>query len=248
MCKRDNLSGIKKEKSIIKSILFAVFCIFYYGALLVACPGEANASPVISIDNEVHDFGTILEGIVITHDFIIENKGNEPLLIPRVRSVCACAVADYSKELLPGQKGSITVEFDSNLSGGMTVNHKIRVETNDPGKTKFDLAITGHVDPIAIITPERAILTGDAGEEIKAELTITSDARNPFRIISAEPKMGADISCSLKEIDSSKPIKYLLTVKNIRKEKGKYRDYITLKTDSDVRPVISIKVQGDIQD
>jgi hypothetical protein len=248
MCNRDNLSAMKKEKSIIKSILFAVLCIFYYGAFLVTCSGAANASPVVSIDNEVHDFGTILEGIVLTHDYIVENKGNEPLLIPRVRSTCACAVADYSKEILPGQKGSITVEFDSKGSGGMNVDYKIRVETNDPGKSAFDLTITGYVDPIAIITPERAILTGNVGEEIKTELTITSDARDPFKIISAEPKMGIYISCSFKEIDGSKPIKYLLTVKNIRKEKGTYRDYITLKTDNDVRPVISIKVQGDIQD
>jgi hypothetical protein len=130
----------------------------------------------------------------------------------------------------------------------MTVDYKIRVETNDPGKGAFDLALTGHVDPIAIITPERAILAGSAGGEIKTELTITSDAGNPFKIISAEPMTGKDMSFSLKEIDGSKPIKYLLTVKNIKKEKGTYRDYITLKTDSDVRPVISIKVQGDIQD
>ncbi len=248
MYNRDNLSAMKREKSIIKSLPFAVLCIFYYGALLVTCPGKANASPVVSIDNEVHDFGTVLEGIVITHDYIVENKGNDPLLIPRVRSTCACAVADYSKEVLPGRKGSITVEFDSKGSGGMTVDYKIRVETNDPGKGAFDLTLTGHVDPIAIITPERAILTGNAGEEIKTELTITSDARNPFKIISAGPMTGKDISFSLKEIDGSKPIKYLLTVKNIRKEKGTYRDYITLKTDSDVRPAISIKVQGDIQD
>lgn len=247
MCKRDNISGIKKEKSIIKSILFAVLCIFYYGALLVAYSGEANASPVISIDNEVLDFGAMLEGTVITHNFIVENKGNEPLLIPRVRSNCACAVADYSKEVLPGKKGSITVEFDSKGSGGMTVDYKIRVETNDPKKGEFDLTIAGHVDPVAIITPETAILAGNVGEEIKTELTITSDARNPFKIISAESKMGGNISCSLKEIDGSKPIKYLLTVKNIRKEKCKYRDYVYLKTDSDISPGISIRVKGEIQ-
>ena len=88
MYKRDSLSGINKEKSIINGIRFAVFCIFYYGALLITYSGEANASPVISIDNEVYDFGTILEGIILTHDFIIENKGNEPLLIPRARSTC----------------------------------------------------------------------------------------------------------------------------------------------------------------
>ena len=237
MRKRDNISGM----------LFAVLCVFYYGAVLVAYPGEANASPVISIDNEVHDFGTILEGILITHNFIVENKGNEPLLIPRVRSVCACAVADYSKEVLPGQKGFITVEFDSKGSGGMAVDHKIRVDTNDPGKGEFDLTVTGHVDPIAIITPERATLTGNEGEEIKTEILITSDARNPFKIISAEPKMAGNISCSLKEIDGSKPIKYLLTIKNIRKEKCKYRDYVYLKTDSDVRPGISINVKGEIR-
>lgn len=246
MYKGDNLSGINKGKSIIKGICFAVFYILYYVALLAAYPGEANASPVILIENEVYDFGTILEGIVLTHGFIIENKGNEVLLIPRVRSTCACAVADYSKEVLPGQKGSITIEFDSNGSGGMTVDYKIHVETNDPEKGEFDLTIAGHVDPIAIITPERAILKGNMGEEIKAELTVTSDARRPFKVISAEPRIGKDISCSLKEVDGSKPIKYQLIIKNIRKERGKYRDYITLNTDSDLRPVITIKVRAEI--
>jgi hypothetical protein len=245
--KINNLSCIKKEKSIIKGIRFTIFCIFYYCAFLVAYSGKANASPVISVDNEDYDFGTILEGKVITHDFIIENKGNDILLIPRARSTCTCAVADYSKEVLPGQKGSITVVYDSKGSGGMTVDYKIRVETNDPGKGKFDLSIAGNVDPIAIITPERAILAGKAGEEIKTELTITSDARKPFKIFSAEPKIGENISCSLKEVDSSRPIKYLLTIKNIRKEKGKYRDYVYLKTDSDITPGISIKVKGEIR-
>lgn len=248
MYKRDSLSGINKEKSIINGIRFAVFCIFYYGALLITYSGEANASPVISIDNEVYDFGTILEGIILTHDFIIENKGNEPLLIPRARSTCTCAVADYSKEILPGQKGFITVVYDSKGSGGMSVNYEIRVETNDPRKGEFDLIITGHVDPIAIIKPERVILRGNAGEEIKTELIITSDARKPFKVFSAEPKIGENISCGIKEVENSEPMKYMLTVKNTRNEKGKYRDYIYLKTDSDIRPVISIKVQGVVLD
>ncbi len=245
MHRRVDPACINNIKGIIKNKFIAVLFIFYC-ALIVACPCEANAAPVISVDNEVYDFGTILEGIVLTHDFIIENKGDSPLLIPRVRSTCTCAVADYTREVLPGQKGSITVEFDSKGSGGSTVSYKIRVDTNDPLKGNFDLVIAGHVDPIAIITPERAILSGNTGEDIKTELTITSDARKPFKIISAEPRIGEDISCSIKEIDSREPVKYLLTIKNIRQEKGKYRDYIYLETDSDISPGISIRVNGEI--
>ena len=48
------------------------------------------------------------------------------------------------------------------------MDYKVRGETNDPDHEHFDLTITGHVDPILIIEPEKVVLTGNAGEKIAA--------------------------------------------------------------------------------
>ncbi len=225
--------------------MFAVSGIFYYGALLFGFSVDAGAAPVLYIEKDVYNFGAILEGTIITRDFIIENKGDEPLLIPRVRSNCACAVADYTEEILPGEKGSVTLEFDSKGSNG-TVNYKIRGDSNDPNNEHFDLTIAGHVDPVLIIEPRSMTLTGNEGENIEAEIFITHDKRHPIKVISAESKKG-NISVELEQIEDLEQKKYKVKVTSLKKEKGKYSDYVYLKTDSDIYPDKQIRVKVDIR-
>jgi hypothetical protein len=236
---------IKKDKSCLKRIIPLALFIFCYGFMLTAYSCEANASPAAFIEKKVYDFGTILEGKQMPHDFILENRGTEILKILKVRSNCACAVADYSEEIKPGQRGKISVVFDSKGSDGK-VNHKVRVETNDPEQGTFDLSVQGHVDPVMRIEPKKVTLEGNAGEKIEYEVIITSDPRHHFKITSVTSKKGK-ASCSFKELDDPESSKYLLTITNLIREKGKYRDYVYLKTDSDVRPGISIMVKGDIR-
>ncbi len=236
---------MKKVKKYLHRIVFAVSCLFYYGVLLLGFSVEAGAAPVLYIEKDTYDFGTILESTVITRDFIIENKGDEPLLIPRVRSNCACAVADYTEKIMPGEKGVVTLEFDSKGSSG-TVDYKVRGDSNDPNKESFDLSIKGNVDPILIIEPTRVTLEGNEGENLKAEIFISHDRRHPLNVLSAESKKG-NIAVKLEEIESSEPSKYKVTITSLKKEKGKYSDYVSLKTDSDIYPDKQIRVKVDIR-
>jgi hypothetical protein len=237
---------MKKRKKHLRRIIFAVSGIFYYGALLFGFSDEADAAPVFNMEADTYDFGTILEGTVITHDFNIENKGDEPLLIPGVRSTCACAVADYSKKILPGEKGKVTIEFDSKGSGGQTVDYKVRGDSNDPKKEYFDLTIKGHVDPIFIIEPDKVVLSGNEGENPETEIFISHDKRHPFKVISADSIKG-NVSVVLEEIKGSEQGKYRIKVRSLKKEKGKYSDYIHLKTDSDIFPEKQIRVKVEIR-
>ena len=236
---------MKKEKSNIRGIMRVALCVLCYGVLLTAYACEAGASSSIYIENKVYDFGTILEGKQMPHDFVLENRGDETIKILKVRSNCACAVADYSEEILPGESGKISVVFDSKGSDGK-VNHKVRVETSDPEQATMDLSVQGHVDPVMHIEPKRITLEGNANENIESEVTITSDPRHHFEITSATSKRDK-VSYSLKKLKDSESTKYLLTITNLSREKGTYRDYVYLETDSDVRPGISIMVKGDIR-
>ena len=54
------------------------------------------------------------------------------------------------------------------------------------------------------------------------------------------------IRYELEEAKQSDKTEYVLTVANLKKEKGRYFETIRLKTDSKIRPDIRIRVYGNI--
>ena len=91
-------------------------------------------------------------------------------------------------------------------------------------------------------------LRGSAGKQIKESVTIIQEEKYPFKIVNIEAKQGVNIDYKLKEIIEPKGIKYILTVENTKKEKGKYYDTIHLITSNTLHPVIKIRVRGNILD
>ncbi len=231
--------SIQKPFIIIQAVCFCIF-LFY-------CQ-KSHAAPRLTIESIMYDFGNIYEGEEVLTNFTINNEGDTPLKILFVRSSCGCTTASYAKEILPGDTGQVSVKFNSKGYGGKKVVKSVHVKTDDPNNRLLDLIIKGQVDRIMEITPEKVILEGHAGKNIETEITITPNKKHPFKILDAIPRVGEDIICKLNKEEDTKPVKYILTVKNLRNEKGKYRDYINLKTDSDLCPVITIRVQGSIRE
>lgn len=70
--------------------------------------------PVISFDNNMHDFGRITEGESIAYSFHFRNTGKSDLVISNCSASCGCTVADYPKKrIAPGEEGYVTVSFNS---------------------------------------------------------------------------------------------------------------------------------------
>lgn len=59
--------------------LFLVSFIYPY-------PVVVAKGPIAVLPQSEYDFGTALEGNTVVHDFVIQNKGDEPLIIHRVRT------------------------------------------------------------------------------------------------------------------------------------------------------------------
>jgi len=211
---------------------------------------EKNAdtpSALAFLPSDTYTFEPVLEGTLVTHDFIIENKGNATLQVLSVRPGCGCTSASFTKEIPPGGNGKISLSFNSSGYGGSTVNKKTRVETNDPDHASISLIITGTIEKFAEIEPDGAVLTGTAGEDIKTEIKITPNKKSPFKITGVKAKSGENIRCDLKEIKGSDGIQYVLTVSNLKKEAAKYNDRISLTTDNVLKPEITIYVSAVIK-
>ena len=90
-------------------------------------------------------------------------------------------------------------------------------------------------------------MRGYSGEHPKKKVTIIPLEKYPFKILNVHAKNGKDIRFQLNEEKSAKGIQYALTVENQRLQIGRYFDTITLETDSNIRPTLSVRVYGDIR-
>jgi len=91
-------------------------------------------------------------------------------------------------------------------------------------------------------------LRGFAGDQIIKTVKIIPEEKYPFKIGGDRTIQTKNIRYELEEVNRSKKIEYVLTVVNLKKEKGRYFDTIKLKTDSKIRPEIKIRVYGNIND
>lgn len=75
--------------------------------------------PIVELDKEVHDFGTIKEGDVVETEFIVKNTGESDLFIADAKGSCGCTVPEPPKDpIKPGDSAPIKVSFDSKNKPG----------------------------------------------------------------------------------------------------------------------------------
>ncbi|MBW8359468.1 MAG: DUF1573 domain-containing protein [Weeksellaceae bacterium] len=83
---------------------------------------KAQSHPLTSLAlSENHfDFKSVKKGEKVTHVYEVTNTGSNPLIISQVKPACGCTAPDYTKTpILPGQKGNITLQFDSSSFDGL---------------------------------------------------------------------------------------------------------------------------------
>ncbi|MGE5806511.1 MAG: DUF1573 domain-containing protein [Ignavibacteria bacterium] len=101
--------------------------------------------PKISLQQIEYDFGTVEQGTIVKHSFIITNNGGDVLIIKDISASCGCTAANPDKrELNPGESTNINVEFNTNGRSGKQ-RKAVYVETNDPDNKKLELKIYGTV-------------------------------------------------------------------------------------------------------
>jgi hypothetical protein len=71
--------------------------------------------PIITFEKKSHDFGDITQGDKVEYVFAFENTGTEPLIITNVEVTCGCTTPKgWPRDpILPGEKGELTVSFNT---------------------------------------------------------------------------------------------------------------------------------------
>lgn len=115
------------------------------GTPATTAPAANNPNaPKITFTEQAYDFGTVVEGPQITHDFKIRNDGKEPLVLSNVHASCGCTVPTWPKEpILPGKESVISATYNTSGRPGH-FSKTITIESNAVGG-KNVVTITGDV-------------------------------------------------------------------------------------------------------
>jgi len=105
------------------------------------------AQPVMKISESDHDFGKFKEEAGRqTHNFLVTNTGNSPLVIQNIAASCGCTTPEWTKEpIQPGQSGKITAIYDPKDRPGV-FNKTLSVYSNSKPEVVV-LVIKGEVIP-----------------------------------------------------------------------------------------------------
>ena len=103
--------------------------------------GDTNGKQaVITFEKTEHDFGTVLQGEVVTCSFHFTNTGDAPLLISQVNSSCGCTVGDYPHEpIAPGKGAAIKATYDSKGHHGFQTRTLTVMSNTMPAKNALVL-------------------------------------------------------------------------------------------------------------
>lgn len=96
-----------------------------------------NSLPLMSFENDVHDFGKLINGEVVSYIFKFKNTGGSDLVISSASSSCGCTVPEFSREpIKPGESGQISVTFNSEGRSGFQ-NKSITIVSNTQPREKI---------------------------------------------------------------------------------------------------------------
>ena len=112
----------------------------------VAVAAAAGPATTVALSESNFAFGKIKKGEKVEHVYEVTNTGTNPLVISEVKPACGCTVPDYTKDpILPGQKGKITLKFDSASFDGL-VSKQAEVYANVE-KAPIVLSFSADIQP-----------------------------------------------------------------------------------------------------
>lgn len=121
-----------------KTLITACLGLFAFGVMAQETAKPVGGSgPMIQVDKDVHDYGTISQGGNGECTFTVTNIGDAPLIITNCKGSCGCTVPKCDTEpVRPGGKTVVTVRYDTTRIGA--INKSVNISsnaTNEPEKT-----------------------------------------------------------------------------------------------------------------
>ncbi len=210
-----------------------------------ACTGSESIPQKIVVPEKVFDFGSVDQGEMVQHDFLIRNQGKHKLRLDKVEITGPSTDITMKKEIEPGEDAKVIMILDTKKiigEEGGKITTTALLHTDDPSNPKIELKLQGEVKPAPIeFKPMKAIfLSAFKGEEKEGSVIILNHNAKPLDIFAIESK-SPRFKAELQKVKPGQ--EYRLVVKpNPDAPRGRSKDLILLFTDNPKHAEIHVPV------
>lgn len=145
-----------------------------------------QTGPKISFAEAIHDFGRVLSGSVVKHEFVFTNIGDATLEITGVHTTCGCMTAgEWSRQVEPGQTGRIPIQFNTGGYVG-AVMRNVTVTSNDREQATVVLQLKATAWKPVDVSPPYAVIYANAETlgESRSTVRIINNEEQPLELSS----------------------------------------------------------------
>lgn len=153
------------------------------------------AAPKLECENPKYDFGVQIAGESITNQFVLWNRGDDPVEILEIKDCCGVTSTIEPMTILPGTNVVCTSVFNTKSREGEQ-EKQILLVTNDKRKPYFDLRMVGTLNKPIEFSPRYIRLKDVLSGSIFSE-TITATNLLPEKVTLESVDVGDGFSAKI---------------------------------------------------
>jgi len=210
-------------------------------------PASGATGPMIQFATPTYDFGKVLSGEVIYHDFIFTNIGDQTLEITNVKPSCGCTTAgDYARKIEPGQKGKIPLKLNTQRFKG-PLTKTATITSNSIKNSRTTLKLRGTVWQPLEITPAFLNLGMLPTRDTVRSKTIKvkNNLDEPIYVTKVEA-IGKGFSAELKTIEEGQEYEVVVSTQPPL-QFGSTRAQIAIHTSYEKKPKVMVSATAIVQ-
>lgn len=198
---------------------------------------NAAEQPKAIFPKDSFDFGKVVRGAIVEHEFVLRNDGTAPLQLGKVRMSPPLIVTRMPARVDPGSQASLRFKLDtSNLIGQF--DGFVLVAFSDPSIPEARLSVEGAVVATIEANPRAFFVVVDRDMTQEQSLEIRNHEPEPVRITKVDfPSDRAAIK--LETVEEGRRYRLTLTAKG-QGVAGKKTEIIQVTTSSPSMPVLKI--------
>ncbi|MGD9855897.1 MAG: DUF1573 domain-containing protein [Planctomycetaceae bacterium] len=213
---------------------------------------KSGPQPKAVLENGMHEFGSMELGQKLSHEYVVRNDGEAPLLLKKGTVQCKCTVPTTPEEpIAPGKSVKILLEWEP-ASAAEEFHQMAQIWTNDPEHQELELHVKGKVERMFYVMPAGEWQVNKYGDDqpMKFEGMIVSPLVDAFQIVDHsatsdkinvefEPLAGPE----LEEVQAKSGYRVKGTVTG-DVPIGKFRETLTVSTDMAGGRDLAVHVAG----
>ena len=221
--------------------------------------GAAIAQPTIKFLEETHDFGEVIEGKLASHEFVVSNMGNQPLILSNVQASCGCTSPVWSKEpIMPGKSGIVKAMYNSVGRPGQ-FNKSLTITSNAANGTKT-VFVKGNVikkedkvytdeqkkNSAKLLIEKGSYKVGklETGQKGIAKITVMNKGISPLEIDNVTSPCGCTtFTVGKSQIKAGESA--ILEVAIAPKQKGPFKEEISISSSDVNTPNFRVFLEGE---